>query len=309
MAEFAFIGNDYIASRFLGKTTGNAHFKYVVTNTDRPKGRGRRMSETPVAEYARHAGIETLKTDEPCSEDFMEILRENPADFFLVFSYGHILSEAFLSIPGKMPVNIHPSLLPEYRGAAPINRVIMNGEEKTGVSFIKMVKKMDAGPIIMQEILDIEPDMTSGDLTEKIIERAVDMFRQYDWESPAALRQQDDEAATYAPKIKRDELAYCTHWDCKTLNNMINGLSEYGIRAYLGERRIKLFSSRLNENSTMRTPGLIEISGSRIVLYARKGSVNLEIMQLDGERKMNAADFINGRKIKGGDIICAEYSQ
>ncbi|MFO8062055.1 MAG: methionyl-tRNA formyltransferase [bacterium] len=309
MADFAFIGNDYIAAQFLRRTEGNAHFRYVVTNADSPKGRGRRVGETPVAEYAGHAGIETMKTDNPCSEEFLEILRSKPVDFFLVFSYGHILSEAFFSIPGNMPVNIHPSLLPQYRGAAPVNRVIMNGEEKTGVSFIKMVKKMDAGPIIMQEVLDISPDMTSMDLTERIIERAVSMFSDYDWDSPAALRQQDDGAATYAPKIKKNELDYNTHWDGKKLNNMINGLSEYGIRAFLGERRIKLFSSRLNETETMRTSGLIEISGNKIILYARRGSVSLEIMQLDGERKMNAADFINGRKIKGGDIICAEYSQ
>ncbi len=149
MADFAFLGNDRVSLAFLEKTIVSLKPAYIVTGADRISGRGRKLIESPLADFSRKQDIPLYKTDNPNDADFMKGLPET--DFFLVFSFGYKLSNDFLSLPNRMPVNIHPSLLPAYRGAAPINRAIINGEHTTGVTFFKMTERMDSGPVIMQQ--------------------------------------------------------------------------------------------------------------------------------------------------------------
>lgn len=309
MHKFAFVGNDRVSAGFLKRIISDSPPSLVITGADRRKARGGGFVSSPLKEIEALHGIKTLSTDSPNSPEFLEVLKEHDVDFFIVFSFGYYLKESFLKIPKRMCVNIHPSLLPKLRGAAPVNRSIMNGDSFTGVTFFKMTERMDAGPVIMQKRIDIKSEMTSEELFEESIAVASGMFLSFDWNSDFKMDEQDEAEATSAPKISKEELYLSHEWDARKTDRMINGLSEHGVRAVFRGKRVKIYRSALAGEHSGGEPGEIHVHNGKLKMSCAEGAVYLEKIQSEGKNAVNGKEFINGMRIKNGEKICAEYSE
>ncbi len=309
MDSFVFIGNDNISLQFLEKVIDKKKPYYIITGEDRISGRGRKLSPSPLVKISEKYSIEILKTSNPNSIEFIEILkRKRIPEFFLLFSFGYILKKEFLEIPKRMSVNIHPSLLPKYRGAAPINRVIMDGEKKSGVTFFKMDETLDGGDIICQKSFELKPYMDSLELREKMVDVASDIFLNFDWNKPFQLSKQDDKLATYAKKIKKKELFIDLEKDPNEVVNHINGLSEYGIKCRIGKYNVKIRKSVPSDYIVEKWNLKISQKGE-MLLGCSNGSISVLKIQPEGKGIMDVKSFINGYKINTGEKICVEYSE
>lgn len=309
MNNYVFVGNDETSSQFLRTLSADKYPSLIITGEDRKSGRGRKMKESPLADFACEYGIDLIKTGKKISKELFDLLKNDKYDYFLIFSYGYILEKTFIDLPKKMAVNIHPSLIPKLRGAAPINRAVINGDKKTGVTFFKMNERMDAGPVIMQESCEINENVTSIELKEKLIIIASEMFVSFDWSKSFPLIEQNENNLTFANKIAKSDLLYSPIESAEKLNNRINGLSEFGIKAYWNNKQIKLRQSKLIESTSSNEKGILAVENGRIILYTNNGSLEILKIQLSGKRIMNNNDFLNGNKIKAGDKLCAEYSE
>lgn len=203
-----FWGTPEFGSPALRALTGEGHeIVGVVTRPDRPAGRGRRITAGPVKREALDLGVPVLQPPKPRGETFLESLRELRADVAVVAAYGHILTEEVLELPPRGSLNIHASLLPELRGAAPVNWAIIRGHRRGGVTVMRMVRELDAGPILHQVGVDIPPDMTAGELSAALselgAEAIVDVLARLEG-GEVEEREQDHDRATYAPKLDRE---------------------------------------------------------------------------------------------------------
>ena len=179
----------------------------VVTQPDRPAGRGRRLKASAVKQVALELGLPVLTPERPRTEEFLAEIRALEPDISVVVAYGHILTREVLDVPTRGSINVHASLLPELRGAAPINWAIARGHAETGVTIMRMVEAMDAGAVIHQVVEPILPDETAGDLTVRLSEvgaQALVEALAFLGAGVAEEVEQDHEAATYAPKIHRE---------------------------------------------------------------------------------------------------------
>ncbi|MDD3804230.1 MAG: methionyl-tRNA formyltransferase [bacterium] len=308
MHDYAFVGNDETSLLFLERVFEKKPPRFIITGEDRIEGRGRKMTSSLPALFAEKNSLKCFKTNDPNSVEFLQkIHSEGSVDFFLVFSFGYYLKKTFLSLPKRMCVNIHPSLLPLYRGAAPLNRAIMNNDRKSGVTFFRMTSKMDAGPVIASREIAFDECETSVTFRNKVLAEAARLFLSFDWESDFALFEQDDSKATPANKIDKKELILNLNEDSCSVKSKINGLSEYGVKCLINEKPVKIRSASLSDSDYDKEPGSIIIEGKRIIVKCLKGSVFLNEIQPEGKKTMSAESFINGYKIKTGDKVCVEF--
>lgn len=275
----------------------------VVTRPDRPKGRSLQLLPPPVKTmaYALNPAMTVYQPERASSTDFASILQQHPADLFVVVAFGEILRENILSIPPKGCINIHASLLPKYRGAAPIQRCLMNGDSQSGVTIIEMVLKMDAGDMIAIMKTPVPEDMTFGELEAKLKDLACLAVSQaiQDIARGAANKiPQDETLVTYAPKITAEEEHI--HWDlpAQVIHNQIRALSPYpGAWCYV---KIGIESKRLK----IKRSSVIESNGQpgEILSFGKEGwivacgsqAIRLLEVQLEGKKTMKVDDFIKG---------------
>lgn len=309
MNRYVFFGNDENSVAFLKLLDKKYLPQIIITGKSRKSGRGRKMTESPPALFAREYGIECMQVS--CREhgEVAKRLIDMQIEYSLVFSYGCLIPERLLSIPRRMSVNIHPSMLPQLRGAAPINRAIMNGLESTGVTFFKMTDKMDAGPIIKQERVAMDDTMTSVELRDKLLEKAATMFMSFPWDKDFTVTEQDNNNATYAPKITKEELFLQQDESAEQAVRRINGLSEKGVRFNAENRVIKLRKAKLIENKSNNAGICLTVSNRELLLKCSKGTARILSIQSAGKNTVTGKQFINGNKLKDGDNICAEYSE
>ena len=180
----------------------------VVTNPDRPRGRGRRLQASAVKAAALESGFRVLQPERPRGDDFLRALAGLEPDVSVVAAYGHILVDEVLALPTHGSVNVHASLLPELRGAAPVNWAIIRGHDRSGVTIMRMVREMDAGPILRQAPIMIDEEMTAGELYDRAAAlgapMAIEVLAAIS-EGTLTESEQDDELATYAPKLGRED--------------------------------------------------------------------------------------------------------
>jgi len=206
----------------------------IITEHDKPAGRGRKIFPLPPKIYALKNNVNFLETNN-CNEDtIIEKINNFKPDFFVVASFGQLLKEVILSLPKYLPLNIHPSLLPKYRGAAPIRRAIMNGENETGISIIKMEKKLDAGGIILQKKVQIDDDTIYTDLFKTLSISGAELLLKAIYsiiKDNYKMKIQDDSCATYAEKITRAD--YTLHSNVSLPKNTIGAIKKH---LYLGTK-------------------------------------------------------------------------
>jgi methionyl-tRNA formyltransferase len=303
-----FWGTPYFALPSLGALAGEGHeIVGVVTQPDRPAGRGRKLRESPVKQMAEEEGFLVLQPERPWGDPFLEQIRSLEPGISVVVAYGHILKPEVLAVPPHGSINLHASLLPELRGAAPINWAIVRGYESTGVTVIRMVKEMDAGPILFQNEEPILEGETASDLSLRLSEvGAGDLVETLALLEGGVLEEveQDHARATYGPKVTR-ELAR-VDWDRPSLelSNHIRGMDDVpGAWTLLGGQPVKVFrpSAAAGEGS----PGTVLVADPTegLVVATADGALKLDEVQPAGRRRMLARDWISGRGVEAGQTF------
>jgi methionyl-tRNA formyltransferase len=280
----------------------------VVTQPDRPRGRGRKSEAPPVKRAAEEHRIPVLQPERVRDEAFLKIFRELDPDLVVLVAFGQILPAEMIEYPKMGCLNIHPSLLPRYRGAAPINRAIIRGEEKTGVTIIRMDAGVDSGDILIQEETPIGPDETYDDLHDRLAGQGARLLlKAIEGAGAGTLKRmpQDHALATYAPRLKKEEGHIDWRAGVKDIVNLIRGLSSSpGAYALWRGRQLKIFGASGEEVETSATPGAIGRETDRgLPIVAGNGYVYLKEVQLEGKKRMRIRDFLRGCRISSDETL------
>jgi methionyl-tRNA formyltransferase len=283
----------------------------VVTQPDRPAGRGRRVQSSPVKLLAEAGGVPVYQPEKVRDPRHHEFFESCMSDFLVVVAFGQILPAWLLELPKVAAVNVHASLLPRYRGAAPINWAIMNGETTSGVTTMLMEERLDSGPILLQKVLPIPPEMTAGQLAERLAREGADLLMP----TLEALRDgtlhgtiQDESRASYAPRITKEMAPVAWKQAAVQVHNLIRALNPWPLaHTEFRGQKLQLFSSRADTGAARSDgkPGCYLGStreGMRI--QCGDGAV-LELLevQLAGKGRVSGRDFANGARLKPGDIL------
>ncbi len=293
----------------------------VVTQPDRPVGRSRSSLEPPpVKRVAAAEAIPVLQPDRPRGDEFVAQIRELAPDVSVVVAYGHILSQAIIDLPPRGTVNIHASLLPLLRGAAPIEAAIREGHAETGVTIMRMVKALDAGPSILQVPMPIADDETSGELRLRLSELGalalIEALALLEL-GRATETPQDDARATYAPKIERAMARIDWNADAATVSRIVRAFDPrpgaYALRA-AGEvsHEVKLFGARVMSRARDALPGeVLAIDDDGMTISCGRaadsteetGAVQIASVQPAGKRAMSPREWASGRGIAVGERL------
>lgn len=324
--KIIFFGSDNFSVASLKALSGTKHdISCVVTQPDKKRGRGLHLEGTAVKIAAQDLGLKIYQPTKINSSEAAGFLNELKADLFIVVAYGQILSQEILDIPRIFAINVHGSLLPKYRGAAPINWVLINAEAITGVTVIKIVKEMDAGPIILKKELDITDEDTAVTLENKLAclgaEALLAALKLIE-DNSYKLSEQDKNAITLARRMKKED--GLINWDKSAgdINNLIRGCIGWpGAFTYYKGKLLKIYkaavtrsqghpSTSLGTSQVTKSPGeIMQVSGEGIVVACAKDNLLITEMQLEGKRGMTAQEFISGHKISVGETLGKKYLQ
>jgi methionyl-tRNA formyltransferase len=274
----------------------------IVTRTDKPQGRSLRVLPPPVKELATPLTIPIMQPIKASTPEFAAHLKTLSPDLFIVVAYGEILKQSILDIPSLGAMNVHASLLPQYRGAAPIQRCLMHGDAKTGVTIMKMVLEMDAGDILDKKEVPINLDTTFGELEEKLAEVGatllLDVLKKLTLEKLTATPQ-NHQAATYASKLSSQEAFIDFNRSAFAVHNQIRALSpDPGAWCFVEmggqKKKLKIRRSRMADLDGYAGETLA-FSESRWVVGCQKGSLELLEVQLEGKKSLPIEEFLRGR--------------
>jgi methionyl-tRNA formyltransferase len=304
--KIVFMGTPDFAVISLKKLIEKRHqITAVVTVPDKPKGRGLKVLGSPVKQHALKHNIDVLQPRSLLDKDFIQKLKKVEADVYIVVAFRILPPEVF-NIPKLGTINLHASLLPKYRGAAPINWAIINGESETGVTTILIDEKVDTGNMLLQKKVQITEDMTAGELHDILAEIGADvLIKTLDKLSAGTLKiiKQDNSLATKAPKINKDICHVNFNKSAMDVYNLIRGLNPYpAAYVYHNDKQIKIYNCKV-ENLDLKNvvPGrVIETSKYDFKVSCAQGSISINEVQLQGKRRMLVKDFFNGYNINIG---------
>ncbi len=295
--RIVYLGTPEISAYLLeGLITSGFNIVGVVTQEDKPQGRKMKLTPSPVSNIAEKYNIPLFKPHKLNKEcDFLNDL--NP-DLLLTFAYGQILSSKVLSFSKLPPINFHASLLPKYRGAAPIQYALANGEAKTGMTIMEMVKQMDAGRIFAQEEIEISRLDNCTSLSEKLSKLALDMAKKYlplYFENKLEGKEQDESAVTFSPSIKKEEEKLSLDLKPVDFVNKVRSLA-LNPGAYLlsDSQRFKIYHAEVYSSLKERDAGTLVVKNKKLILQLNDGEVELIKIQQPSKKMMDAASFING---------------
>ena len=316
MLKIIFMGTADFGGMVLKTLTDYKENKIIViTQPDRPQGRGRKILPPPIKKIAVDKGLEVFQPENINDEESIRRINGFIPDIILVVAYGQILSSDILNIPKIGCINIHGSLLPKYRGAAPVNWAIINGEKETGITFMFMKEKIDAGEIIFQEKLNILPDKTYSELysrlsalSAKSLPELLEKIKSGKIEKIS----QDNKLATFTRKINKEDGKI--NWSSKgeEVYNLIRGTTYFpGAFTYYQGRKLKITEARFLENDQNDThvgssqPGRVIKTEKDGILISTGDNGIIKILRLipAGSKELTANQFINGFKIKAGEVL------
>ncbi|MFH1552518.1 MAG: methionyl-tRNA formyltransferase [Candidatus Omnitrophota bacterium] len=281
----------------------------VVTQPDKKKGRGWSVRPTPIKAFVEQAapGMDVFQPEKASDAQFIDSLRKMDADIFVVIDYGQLLDKDLLDVPRKCCVNLHPSLLPKYRGAAPVNRAILNGEEETGNTVIRMTERMDAGSVIMQEKTEIGEDEDAEDLLERLSYSGADLLLKAlsaIESGEECLSEQDESAAAYAPKLGKKEGEIDWTVSAQEVVRKVRAMQPWpGAFTHLDSRTLKVIHAAEDDASeSSSSPGTIS-DETKFIVNTGKGSVRVTMLQLEGKKAMTSAEFLRGHPAKKGTVL------
>lgn len=307
--KVVFMGTPDFAVPVLEALIKNHEVVAVVSQPDKPKGRGKKLQPTPVKAFAEANNIPVYQPKRIKNDEFIDFLEKIEADIYIVVAYGQLLSQRILDIPKYGCVNVHGSLLPKYRGAAPIQWSIIDGEEKTGVTIMYMVKKCDAGDMILKKEIEIDSEDTYETLHDKMapvgaeaLIEALDLIEK----GQAKAEKQDDSLSCYASMITRDMGIIDWSKSSKEIKNKIRGFNPVPA-AYTnyGEDILKIFKVDILEGYDNGEIGEILAVDKKkgFIVKTGNGAVMVTEIQAKGGKKMNCADYMRGHEIEVGKVL------
>ncbi|PLX70621.1 MAG: methionyl-tRNA formyltransferase [Denitrovibrio sp.] len=282
----------------------NIEVALVITQTDKPKGRGKKMQAPPVKEFAESKGVEVIqpKTLKENAE-VLARLKDIDPDFLVVAAYGKILPQAVLDTPKFAPVNVHFSLLPKYRGAAPVNWAVINGEKETGVATMLMDAGLDTGDILLVEKTPIEKK-TALDIAEELSETGAKLLIKTlnDFEKITPLKQNDADM-TYAPMMKKEDGKIDWTKPAEEIECMIRGFVPWpAAYAEMGGKTVKLFAAEIvNAPSDLEAGSVYDVTKKSFSIKCGEGGLKVKELQPEGKKRMPVGSFLAGTKITGGE--------
>ncbi|MDO4178874.1 MAG: methionyl-tRNA formyltransferase [Phascolarctobacterium sp.] len=306
-----FMGTPVFAVGSLKALTESAKHEIigVVTQPDRPKGRGNKVLQTPVKEYALAKGFTVYQPLKVKTPEFVQVLRELNPDIIVVAAFGQFLSQEILSLPKYGCINVHASLLPKYRGAAPIQYAIIKGEKESGVTIMQMDIGMDTGAMLDKVVVPISDELTMGQLHDELMEKGASLLLKVmdDIASGKAkpVPQNNDEA-TYATLLNRS--MECIDWSksAREVHDLIRGFNPEPstFTSLPNGKKLKLWGSRLTDKNSSAKPGtIIEINKHSFLVACGSGAIEITEVQPESKKRMLAQVFINGRGIQVGDLL------
>jgi methionyl-tRNA formyltransferase len=303
------MGNPQFAVPTLEKLLSSKHeVAAVVASPDRPQGRGKKLASPAIAEFSRQKGLKLVQQENLSDEGFLAKISALAVAIFIVVAF-RILPPELFSIPELGAVNLHASLLPKYRGAAPIQWALINGESKTGLTTFLIQKRVDTGGILLQEEVEIGALETADDLSARMSHRGADLvLRTLDLiESGDYIPlPQDNSQASKAPKIKPTDGQIDWSMPAKRIVNLIRGLSSHpGAYTFFDGKKLKLYRARVMKDDNQAHPGeVITVDGKvGIVVKASKDAVQIDEIQMEGKKRLPCCDYVRGCPIREGQIL------
>lgn len=277
----------------------------VVTQPDRPAGRGRKTILSPVRRVAEIRGVPTLAPEKIRDPSFFDVLSKWTPDLIVVVAYGRILPRQILELAPHGCLNVHYSLLPKYRGAAPVPWAIIGGEEKSGVTTMRLVEKMDAGPIFLQREISVAPNDTTASLQAKLAPVGAELLV----ETIAGLKAgnltpqaQDESKVTYAPVLKKEDGLIDWNLPAVSIERRVRGFNPWpSAYTYLAGNLLKIHRARVIEMAEKAAPGeVLKADKEGLWIATGAGALSLEEVQLENRKKMTAREFLNGTRVEKG---------
>ena len=307
--NIVFMGTPEFALPTLEKIYNSAHsILSVVTQPDRPKGRGQKNFASPIKNFSNNNNISLLQPENVNTPEFIKLLSKNRPDYIIVVAFGQILHEDLLKVPLQFCINLHSSLLPKYRGAAPINRAILNGDTISGVTTMIMDKGMDTGDILLTQEISIEQSDDAKSLHDKLSKSGGDLIiktlsrLEIDNLLPVP---QNAALATYAPKLKKEESLINWQLDADDIFNRIRGLTPWpGTHTFYNGKRLGILKGKVIRGEPSDRPGYVErVTDSGIEVGTRKNRLKITEVKPEGKKAMSVKSFLSGYIINRGDSL------
>ncbi len=295
----------HILERLVMVPRANFRVVGVVTRPDEPRGRGLGTEPSAVGALAARRGIPTLKPIKIRTPEFLSELKAFEPDLLVVAAYGRILPDSILDVPRIAPMNVHASLLPRHRGAAPVEGAILAGDAETGVTIMRMVERMDAGPMYLQRSISIESNDTQGTLKEKLAELgAAAMLEAIDLAARGALVEtpQDEAQATYTAQVEKKDAVIDWTASAVQIERMTRAYDPWPVaRTRLGGDEVLIWRAAVEDaGSSGHDPGTIVSVKPNPVVQCGTGRLRLLEVQAAGRKRISAADFLRGKRVEAG---------
>ena len=280
----------------------------VVTQPDKPKGRGKEMQQTPVKECALKHNIDVFQPVKIKTPEAVEVLRGYGAELFVVAAFGQILSKEILDMPKFGCVNIHASLLPKYRGAAPIQWAILDGEKETGVTIMHMNEGLDTGDMLTKVVVPIEDTDTGESLFDKLAEAGAKLLIETIPQIEAGEltpQPQDDSLSTYAKMIKKEMGLIDWKKEAVVLERLVRGMNSWpSAYTHFNGKTLKIWETEIEEGNRNMAPGMVaEVTKNSIKVQTGQDLLVLKQIQLEGKKRMDVASFLLGYKVEPGTVL------
>ena len=281
----------------------------VVTQPDREKGRGWKVQATPIKAFLTETAsdVEIYQPEKASHEESIDFIKAKHADLFVVVDYGQLLKKNLLSVPSKYCINIHPSLLPKYRGASPLNYCMLNGDKETGVTIFKMDEAMDAGDIIVTEKVPVNDDDDVVSLAKRLSDIGADLVVKVVFQIVSGeenFLKQDDKQATYAPKIAKQQGEIDWKKPTSAISGMIKGLKPWpNAFTYLDGKRLKILDAiNVDIKESGMNPGSV-YDQEKFIIITGDGAIKINKLQLEGKKEMNVDEFLRGYNLNDGKLL------
>ena len=298
--RYGFMGSGHFAARCLELLCGWVMPAWVVTAPPSPAGRGLKLRPTPTDVTASSKDLQIIRSDSASSDvKIAELVRESGISFIFVIDFGQMIKQPLLDMPPMGCINIHPSLLPLYRGCAPVQRAVIDGREYTGVTVFRLIPAMDAGPVLLRKKIKIEDDDTSGSIFEKAAYAGVRSFSDFADKTPLEdwkFYGQDHNGQSYAAKIEKSECRIDWTKNAGSVVNLIRGLQPApSAHTFICGRRLKVLKARAVPGGG--EPGSLLDCEVTPVVACGEGAVELIEVQLEGKKPQGACEWLNGSRL------------
>lgn len=306
--RIAFLGTPEFANPSLRACIEYGDVVSVITQPDRRRGRGKKLLPTQVKKEALKHKLKVYQPKNIKHNDAIEYLKKLNLDLIVVVAYGQILSKEILEIPKHGCVNVHASLLPKLRGAAPINWAIVRGYEVSGVTTMQMALGLDTGDMLDQVSVEIDHQMTAGELHDLLKVKGADLLKKTlktIEKGTSVPTQQKDDLSTYAPMIDKKMARMNWKDSAENLHNLVRGFNPWPVAYTIVDKsKIKIYETQVIENKSKHLPGeILSVSEEGILVKAKENCLLLTSIQLPNKKRMSVKSFLNGNAIEVGTIL------